>query len=58
MTVGTLAAGQQKSVTATFNMGSFDSLNWPLKVVVEADPTNAIAEADETNNVTEGAIGQ
>ena len=56
VTVGTLSPGQQKSVTATFDLGSYDSVSWPVKVTVTADPTNSIAEADESNNETKSAI--
>ena len=56
--VGTIAAGGQKIVTATIDVGSIDVVGWPVSTSITADPSNAIAEADESNNTTDSAFPQ
>lgn len=58
VTVGTLAAGAQKSVSATLNLGPYDTVAWPVQTSMTADPSNEIPEADETNNSTNSAFPQ
>jgi len=58
VTVGTLMAGQQKQVSATLDLGSIDTMVWPVQTSIMADPSNAITEADETNNNTNSAFPQ
>ena len=58
VTVGTLAAGSQRKVSATLDLGSIDTMTWPAQTSITADPSNLITEADETNNMTNSAFPQ
>ena len=58
VTVGTLAAGAQKTVSATIDVGSYDLVSWPVPTSITADPFDSIAEADETNNTTNSSFPQ
>jgi len=58
VSVGTLAAGAQKTVSATLDLGSIDTMLWPAQTSITADPSNLITEADETNNSTNSAFPQ
>ena len=55
---GTIQAGGQKTVTATFDVGGADSTSWPVQTSITADPYRQIDEADETNNTTESAFSR
>jgi len=54
--VGTISAGGQKTVSATIDVGAYDSVSWPVSISVTADHTNSITEADETNNTTKSSF--
>ena len=56
VSVGTLAAGSQRSVSATIDIGPYDSVSWPVQTSITADPSGAIAEADESNNTTDSSF--
>ena len=56
--VGTILAGGQKQISDTVNIGSYESVSWPISISITVDPKNRIVEADETNNTTSSAIGQ
>jgi len=58
VTVGALAAGAQKTVSATLDLGSIDTMVWPVQTLITADPNHQITEADETNNSTNSAFPQ
>jgi hypothetical protein len=58
VTVGSISAGGQKTVSATLDVGSYDTVSWPVQTSITADPTSVIAEADETNNTTNSAFPQ
>jgi hypothetical protein len=58
VTVGTISAGGQKTVSATMDIGAYDAVSWPVPISVTADPTHSITEADETNNSTSSSFPQ
>jgi len=58
VSVGTLTAGSQKQVSAILDLGSIDTMIWPVQTSIMADPANLITEADETNNNTNSAFPQ
>ena len=58
VSAGTISAGGQKTVSATIDVGAYDSVSWPVSTSIEADPTHAITEADESNNTTTSAFPQ
>ena len=58
VTVGTLAAGAQKTVSATIDIGDYDLVSWPVSTSITADPSDSISEADETNNTTHSSFPQ
>jgi len=54
--VGTIAAGGRKSISATIDIGPYDSVGWPFPTSITADPFDQIDEADESNNTTASSI--
>ena len=56
--VGTLAAGSQKTISATIDVGPYDTTSWPVSTSITADYGNLITEADESNNTTNSAFPQ
>ena len=54
--VGSISAGGQKTVSATIDAGSYDSVSWPLPTSITADPLGQITEADESNNTTNSSF--
>ena len=58
ITVGSIPAGGQRTVSATIDVGSYDTTNWPVPTSITADPYDQITEADETNNTTDSAFPQ
>ncbi|MBU0595128.1 hypothetical protein KJ567_00385, partial [Candidatus Bipolaricaulota bacterium] len=58
VTVGTIPAGGQKTVSATMDIGAYDTVSWPVSINVTADHTHSITEADETNNSTNSSFPQ
>ena len=58
VTVGTLAAGATKTISATIDVGDYDQVSWPVPTSITADPFDSIDEADETNNTTSSSFPQ
>jgi len=58
VTVGTISAGGQTTVSATIDVGAYDLVSWPVSTSIEADPYNSITEADESNNTTNSSFPQ
>ena len=58
VTVGTISAGGQKAVSATLDIGAYDTVSWPVSTSITADPLHQITEADESNNTTNSAFPQ
>ncbi len=58
VTVGTITAGGQKTVSATLDIGDYDLVSWPVPTSIEADPYHTITEADESNNTTNSSFPQ
>ena len=56
VSAGTIQAGGQRVVSASINVGSYDSISWPISISVEADPSGVVTEADETNNKTSSSV--
>ena len=54
--VGTIAAGSQKTVSATIDIGAYDSVSWVVPTSIKADPSNLVQEADESNNTTDSGF--
>ena len=54
--VGTLAAGAQKTISATVTIGAYDNVQWPVGTSITVDPSRQIEEADETNNTTDSSF--
>ncbi|MBU1050479.1 hypothetical protein KKG90_10715, partial [Candidatus Bipolaricaulota bacterium] len=58
VTVGTISAGGQKTVSATIDVGDYNQVSWPVSTSIEADPYHTITEADESNNTTNSSFPQ
>ncbi|MCK5247596.1 hypothetical protein KAR02_11880, partial [Candidatus Bipolaricaulota bacterium] len=56
VSAGTISAGGQTTVSATIDVGAYDSVSWPIPTSIEADPYHAITEADESNNTTNSSF--
>ena len=58
VTVGSISAGGQKTVSATIDVGAYDTTSWPVSTSITADPLHQITEADESNNTTNSSFPQ
>lgn len=53
---GTIPAGGRKTVSATIDVGAYDSVRWPVPTSITADPNHTIEEGDESNNTTNSSF--
>ncbi len=56
--VSTMVAVGQRTVSATIDVGPYDTTSWPVPTSITANPYDQITEADETNNSTDSAFPQ